>query len=303
MLFRGQIKKDFDQLISFNKAITGERRSYLAEDLAEIDEELKKINPELNTLNRRRSGMLKSLTSTDSFTRYKQATSDLVTLRADIAGLEMQRQHLHRLQELRTAVRTLTEERIDLQTEIELDVDAQNADATSLFSQVRLFFNEIIEEVIDRKALLSVFTNQQGHLEFRAEILDEAGNATSADLGTTYRKLLCIAFDMAILRAHLNKKFPRFVYHDGVFETLDPRKKANLLGVIRKYDALGIQALITLIDTDMPLESDIPSILSLDDVPETLAFDIGASPFADDEIVLRLHDEDISGLLFKMKPW
>ena len=45
MLFRGQIKKDFDQLISFNKAITGERRSYLAEDLAEIDEELKKINP------------------------------------------------------------------------------------------------------------------------------------------------------------------------------------------------------------------------------------------------------------------
>ncbi|MFZ2077034.1 MAG: DUF2326 domain-containing protein, partial [Xanthobacteraceae bacterium] len=34
-----------------------------------------------------------------------------------------------------------------------------------------------------------------------------------------------IGFDMALLRAHLDHKFPRFVYHDGVFESLDPRKK------------------------------------------------------------------------------
>ena len=27
------------------------------------------------------------------------------------------------------------------------------------------------------------------------------------------------------LRAHLDDKFPRFVYHDGVFESLDDRKK------------------------------------------------------------------------------
>lgn len=303
ILFVGQIKKDFDQLISFNKAITEERRTYLVEELTEIEEDLKKINAELNTLNRHRTSMLKSLTSTDSFSRYKQATTETVTIRADIATLETQRQHLHRLQELRAAVRALTEERIDLQTKIELDVDTQNTDTTSLFSKVRLFFNEIIEEVIDRKALLSVFTNQYGHLEFKAEILDEAGNATSAHLGTTYKKLLCIAFDMAILRAHLNKKFPRFVYHDGVFETLDRRKKANLLSVIRQYEALGIQSLITLIDTDMPQDSDIPSIFDLYDAPEMFRLDLADSPFTDDEIVLRLHDEDISGLLFKMKPW
>jgi uncharacterized protein YydD (DUF2326 family) len=127
------------------------------------------------------------------------------------------------------------ESRDQLQSEIEADVEQQNSDKESLFSTIRLFFNDIVEEVIIRKALLSVSPNSQGHLEFRAEILDESGNTTSADLGHTYRKLLCIAFDMALLRAHLDDKFPRFVYHDGVFESLDDRKKEKLLMVIRQY--------------------------------------------------------------------
>lgn len=94
-----------------------------------------------------------------------------------------------------------------------------------IFSSIRVFFSELVESVIDRKALLRVSPNKEGHLEFNADILDEAGNATSADLGHSYRKLLCIAFDMALLRAHLDQKFPRFVYHDGVFESLDDQKK------------------------------------------------------------------------------
>lgn len=303
VLFRGQIKKDFDQLISFNQAITQERRTYLREELAEVDEELRTINPELAALNRRRAGMLKSLTNTDSFTRYKQASSELVTLRADITALEAQRAHLHRLQELRATVRTLTEERVALQTMIEVDVDGQNTNAASLFSQVRLYFSEIIEDVIDRKALLSVSTNQQGHLAFNAHILDEAGNTTSADLGTTYRKLLCIAFDMAVLRAHSDTKFPRFAYHDGVFESLEWRKRVNLLKVIRQYNTFGIQSIITLIDTDMPKSSDIPSILFLDEAAEMQELEAKDSPFDENEIILLLHDEDVTGLLFQMQPW
>ena len=192
----------------------------------------------------------------------------------------------HRLQELRTEIRSLIEERGRLQTQIEADVEQQNSDKNSLFSTIRLFFSEIVEEVIDRKALLSVSPNKEGHLEFRAEILDESGNTTSADLGHTYRKLLCIAFDMALLRAHLDERFPRFVYHDGVFESLDDRKKENLLAAIRRYDGLGIQTTITLIDSDLPARNgQIGSV-----------FEVG-------EIILTLHDEDDQGRLFKMKVW
>ena len=50
VLFKGQIKKDFQQLIAFNRAITDERRGYLQEERAEVEAELKRINAELNTL-------------------------------------------------------------------------------------------------------------------------------------------------------------------------------------------------------------------------------------------------------------
>jgi uncharacterized protein YydD (DUF2326 family) len=285
IFFQGQIKKDFQQLIAFNRAITEERRGYLQEERSEVETELKRINTELNSLGKKRSEMLSFLSDTDFFSKYKQFSNEMITLRADITSLERQRGFLHRLQALRTDIRSLTEERNNLQTLIEVDVEQQNADQESLFSIIRLYFSEIVEEVIDRKALLSVSPNQFGHLEFKAEILDESGNATSADMGHTYRKLLCIAFDLATLRAHVNEKFPRFVYQDGVFESLDDRKKENLLIVIRRYTEFGLQPIVTLIDSDLPKR--------MCDEPV----------FMTNEIILTLHDESEQGRLFKMSSW
>lgn len=283
--FSGQIKRDFQQLIAFNKAITDERRGYLVEERGQIESDLKTVNSELNLLGKRRSEMLAFLSSTDAFAKYKRLSGELVTLRADIEGLERQREFVHRLQQLRTDIRNLAEEKTHVQTAIEADVEAKNADGDSLFSRIRLFFNEIVEDVIDRKALLSVTVNQQGHLDFRAELLDDTGIATSADRGFSYKKLLCIAFDLAVLRAHLDEAFPRFAFHDGVFESLDDRKKENLLSVIRQYADLGLQSIVTLIDSDMPPRE-------------------GNDPvFAPSEIVALLHDEGDHGRLFKMKAW
>jgi uncharacterized protein YydD (DUF2326 family) len=284
--FKDQIKKDFEQLISFNKAITDERRAYLQEERVEIETNLKTVNADLNALGKRRSDMLSFLSATDIFSKYKQVSDEMVGLRADITSLERQRGFLARLQELRADIRAVNEERERLQVQIEANVELQNSDNKSLFSTIRLFFSEIVEEVIDRKALLSVSPNKDGHLDFKAEILDESGNRTSADLGHTYRKLLCIAFDMALLRAHLDQKFPRFVYHDGALESLDDRKKKNLLETIRHYADFGIQTVITLIDSDLPKREAE-----------------GESVFTENEIVLTLHDENQQGRLFRMKAW
>jgi len=286
VVFAGQIKRDFEQLIAFNRAITDERRAYLKEELAEIDRELKRVNAELRELGQVRRDELAFVAGTDVFAKYKLATDEIVTLRADIAMLERQRVSLRRLQDLRAEIRSATETLGHLQTRIEQDVELQNSEKTSLFSKIRLYFSEIVEAVVDRKALLSVAPNQQGHIEYGAVILDEAGNSTSAGLGTTYRKLLCVAFDLAVARAHLDGRYPRFVFHDGVFEALDDRKKRNLLEVMRHYADLGLQQVVTVIDSDLPTRME------------------GEAPLFDGaEIVLNLHDEDETGRLFKMRPW
>ncbi|MEM9454613.1 MAG: DUF2326 domain-containing protein [Myxococcota bacterium] len=128
--------------------------------------------------------------------------------------------------------------------------------------------------------------NAKGNIEFRVSIVDAEGKATSAGEGHTYGRLLCIAFDLAVVRAHLGQPWPHFVYHDGALETLDPRKKLNLIDVIREYSRLGIQHIVTLIDSELPHDAE----------GKRLDFD-------DDEIILRLHDEGEEGLLFRMEPW
>jgi uncharacterized protein YydD (DUF2326 family) len=286
VLFKGQIRREFEQLIDFNRAITEERREYLIEEQKEIESELTTVGTELNKLGKKRADSLAFLSGTDVFDKYKLVTDELVALRTEILSLETRRAQLKVWQELREEIRKLTEDCRTLQANIEKDVNQKNADEKSLFSAIRIFFSEIVEDVIDRKALLSVSPNSNGHLELKADILDDSGNSTDAGLGHTYRKLLCIAFDLAVLRAHLSDQFPRFVYHDGVFESLDNRKKNNLLDVYRYYSELGLQPVITLIDSDSPP-----------------ANEEGNPPFADDEIVLRLHDEGEQGRLFKILEW
>ena len=119
-----------------------------------------------------------------------------------------------------------------------------------------------------------------------AEYLGADGKPSSEDQGKTYRQLLCAAFDLAVARAMLNEPYLRFLYHDGLLEGLDNRKKLNLIGTIRRFAALGIQQIVTVIDSDLPMN----------ETGERFAF-------RDDEVVLVLHDEDAGGRLFRMPKW
>ena len=285
VLFPGQLKRDFNQVIAFNKAITDERRQYLKGDLAEIDAELHAVQQRLETLAAERTSTLSFLTKDDVFTRYKKLSDELVTARADLINLERQRGFLHRLQQLRTEVRSVQDETTQLQTVIEKNVEDQNSEKLSHFSKIRVQFSEIIKSVISRRGLLSVSANKQGHLDFRAQILDEAGLPTSADEGFTYRKILCAAFDLSLAVVNMENNYPRFVFHDGIFESLDDRIKENLLVTIRSLSLRGVQQIVTLIDSDLPARSQETPV------------------FHSDEIILRLHDEGESGRLFKMKAW
>lgn len=74
------------------------------------------------------------------------------------------------------------------------------------------------------------------------------------------------------------------MYHDGILEGLDNRKKISYLNAIREVTArTGIQYILTLIESDLPR----------DDLDQRLEF-------APSEIVLRLSDDDESGRLFRM---
>lgn len=284
--FEGQIRKDFDQLVAFNRAITKERREALVGQRSEARARLDEIRVELTGLNEERRRSLEFLRQSDDLAKYKELGEELSTVQSELAVLEAKRTAASKFVELRREQRSLAEEVGALQTEVEDAIDAASGDAASRFESIRSYFAEIVDEVVGESAILGISMNSKGGIDFRAEFVNPSGTATSEDRGTSYRKLLCIAFDLALIRAYLNEKFPKFVYLDGALEALDPRKQEKLIEVFREYASVGLQPILSLLDSDLPAR--------LGDRAETLA---------QDDIVLALHDEGDKGRLFRMRSW
>ncbi len=284
--FDGQIKKDLEQLLSFNRAITKERRDALTQQRADAKNRASEIDKQLLGLNDERRRSLEFLRESDDLAKYKDMTQELASAQGELSTLEAKRVAASRLVELRRKLRSLDEEFGHLQTLVEDVLDAASKDEASRFATIRGYFSDIVSEVVGEGAVLAISMNSKGGLDFRAEFVGESGVATSEDRGTSYRKLLCIAFDLAIIRAYLDEKFPRFVYLDGALEQLDPRKREKLIGVFREYASSGLQPILSLLD------SDLPSPLGEDSLT-----------LSQEDVVLTLHDEGEEGRLFKMSSW
>lgn len=284
--FPNQIRKTFEDLIRFNRTITDERKGYLLAELKSLDADMQALERRLNDLNRRRGEALTFLRDADSIQKYRELNKRLVTLRAETERLVAQRDAFLRLREKERERSQLEERRAQVQYSLEDNIDAEARVPDSRYQAIRRYINEFTREVLDREALLSTRVNKEGNIEFSAEYLGADGKTSSEDQGKTYRQLLCAAFDLAVARAMLEQPYIRFLYHDGLLEGLDNRKKLNLIATVRRFAALGIQQIVTLIDSDLPI----------DDTGER--FD-----FHDDEVVLILHDQDDTGRLFRVPGW
>ncbi len=280
--FDGQLKKEFEDLLQFNRTITEEREQYLRQEMENIASEKQEIEKELVLLNKRRSEALAILRERESFSKYKKMGGKLIELKADSELLLRQKKAFTELRDLQKELSGLEREREKLKEEITDNI----AEPNRRYQNIRLYFSDIIKRVLDRDAVISTRVNESGNLEYSAEILNDSGQETSEALGNTYQKLLCIAFDMAVLREYICEDFIRFVYHDGIFEGLDDRKKENLIEIMREYSMYGIQQIATMIDSDLPI------------TPEGNRY-----RFETTEIIKILHDEGTEGRLFKMPIW
>ena len=280
--FGDQVKKDFDALEKFNKQLADERDEYLQKDLEELETQLVEIDGELAALNERRASALASLTDNESLSKYKRHTKQLVGRQADLETLRRTEIVLAELAEKRKEIKAKKKELDTVSAALEKAVTKQ----PDRYKSIRNYFDQIVKKVVDKHGNLYSQVNTNGHLEFAVEVLDAAAKTTSAGQGFSYGRLLCIAFDLAIMRAYIQESFPHFVFHDGLLETLDDRKKLNLIDVSREYCKLGIQHIVTVIESELPRMSNGRKFA-----------------FTTDETILVLTEEGDNGCLFKMPAW
>lgn len=281
--FPSSVKRNYDELLDFNKRISEERSARLTEQRQRLLDEQKTVNQDLSVLNKKREELLTVLQDTDTLNKYRRIQRNLTTLEASIAKLEVELEQLDKVAAIDKKIQTVVNQKAEVVGKIQEAVNEGN----ERYANVRTEFNRIVKRIMGVPAVLSISLNQKGNLEFEASLLKSETRLvpTSEDKGNSYRQLLCSAFDLSLLSEYSDDSFYRFVYHDGVLESLDERKKRQLLEVVHELCAnKGIQYIMTLIDADMPRDENDKRI-----------------PFQDSEIVRHLHDGSDEGRLFKME--
>lgn len=276
VLLPDNLVNDYEALLDFNKKVTKERNKYLREQISELENKLKFVLQQLAELNSRRNSELSVLQDKDTFRKFKTYEKKLAALEGEISSLEIQLKNIDQISLLNEQMEKINQQIKDTSKILKATI----AKSSDISSKIKSCFNNIFSSIFGVRALLYVRTNSNGNVEFNAEVAqDENSEATAEGQGSSYKKMLCVAFDLAVLATYSDKSFFRFVYHDGVFEGLDNRKKKLFIETVVRYcQQYHIQYIFSSIEDDIPA-------------------DILAS-FTAEQKCLVLNDEDDKGKLF-----
>lgn len=273
--------RNYEELVEFNKRITNGRTERLQNLRSKLLVEKDVVDRRIAVLDQKRQEALQLLQDRQTIQKYKELQRILIERERQVIELE---QRLSQLDQATNTQKEIDEENqklVETVTKVRRSVREEN----QIYSAIRRTFSECVERVLNVQALLSVSVNQNGNLDFNVRTLDRdtSKRETSEALGTSYKKVLSACFDLTLLIVYSSKAFYRFVYHDGIFEGLDNRRKVSFLNMVREAcDLYGIQYILTVIDSDLPRDDSDRKLL-----------------FTEEEIVRYLHDRGNEGRLFK----
>jgi len=279
--FPDQLVRDYDDLVEFNRRILTERQAALRDRAAALRQDITALEQGNAALSDRRREILKVLGGTDSLQKFKDLQRQIDQDRAQLALMETKSARLESLLAIQEDLRTTRARTVQLTAEIAQMVHQ----GSPRYLEIQRTFSRILKDVLGRTALLYLDQNGDGNLDPHAEFSDaDTDLHTEEDRGTSFRQLLCIAFDLAVLIVYAKEPFFHFVYHDGGLERLQNKIKLALLRVIREAGAVhGIQYVLSALSEDIPSQEDTENLC----------------PSAE-EIILTLDDSGDGGRLFKM---
>ncbi|MFT5757480.1 MAG: hypothetical protein ACI9LM_002214 [Alteromonadaceae bacterium] len=282
ILLGDQIKKSYEQLVEFNRKITVERTGFVKQQTNDFENQLIDVSSRLTELNNQKSQRVSFLTSTNAFEKYKEVSNRLLMINTEINSILRKLEISEQIKVKKSESRSLNSQKNEIIEKIRLNRESVIHSETSIYKTIKENFTSFVKTVLDKDGRISTEQNGEGNLVYHAGFVNGDLNFTSESDGCSYKKILCMGYDLAVNLAYKNQSFVRFIYHDGGLETLDNRKKIEFIKYVRSIPELhGTQYILTLIDSDLPA---------------------GIS-FSEEEIAIRLHDNGDNGLLFKMPPW
>jgi len=277
--FPDQIKRSYDELISFNKSLTKERNQALSARRRELLLVETDVARERNEQDKKRQEYKTILDSSDTLEKFKSLQKELAEQRARLTYLDKQYERLSVINDLLININRLKRERGEVSDSIRVQLAKDSVPRQKIAEN----FNNYCKHVLDHEGLFYLSQNGAGNVEFGIELKERIGSKISRQSeGKSYKQIICALFDLALLKAYENQSFYRFVYHDGILEGLDDRKKALFLDIVKDVVGSGnIQYMLSVIDSDIPRDVNGQRI-----------------EFSSEEIILQLHDGGDDGRTF-----
>lgn len=276
IFFPDALLEEYEKVVNFNKEITSERNQYLSESLATLKQELIEVETQLKILENKKSIIFTDITEKTTYDKFKKYQKELAKTEADIIILQNKLTSINKMSSIQEKINGLDADIKLKVAELKKEILKQN------HKHIRKLFNEFTMKVLNTPAILSVKSNKSNNIEFEAEYQNqEELIRTDLARGNTYKKILCAAFDTALLQFYSQNSFYKFVYHDGVLDSLDIRKKEKYIEHVR----------------EMANQSNIQYILT---VIESETYDLRSEyKFTEDEVRLVLSDESCGEKLFE----
>lgn len=276
IFFPDALLEEYEKVVNFNKEITSERNQYLSESLATLKQELIEVETQLKILENKKSIIFTDITEKTTYDKFKKYQKELAKTEADIIILQNKLTSINKMSSIQEKINGLDADIKLKVAELKKEILKQN------HKHIRKLFNEFTMKVLNTPAILSVKSNKSNNIEFEAEYQNqEELIRTDLARGNTYKKILCAAFDTALLQFYSQNSFYKFVYHDGVLDSLDIRKKEKYIEHVR----------------EMANQSNIQYILT---VIESETYDLRSEyKFTEDEVRLILSDESCGEKLFE----
>jgi uncharacterized protein YydD (DUF2326 family) len=272
LFFPEQLSKSYEQLLIFNQKITRERNEQIRETLKDKKIEQREINRKLIKLNKQKEQYRNLIQDTSLFKKYAQYQKQLIEIEHRLARFQNQLEAIEEIEEKRNRIEEDLKSKLEIvKKEIKSIVDTTAIN--EFYMSIRKTFSKIVKQILHETAIITIKGNSTYNIDFNPEFPNSA-----KDQGNTYYKILCVAFDLAILINYRNQSHFRFVYHDDIIAGDDNGVKNRFIDTIQEICIEhSIQYIFTVVKDNIPPSQDLS-----------------------ENIILELNDKSDEGKLFKM---
>lgn len=286
LFFSDQLKKDYEDLIQFNKDMTLERNKLLKTTIKSKISELEEIKKELKELNDKKEELLSFIQESNIFIKFKEYQKGLVKLEGQLFQLQEKLKTIDTILQKEKDIKDIKKK---LETTIEKIQDEYSKTSSNvIYKEIREKFATYYKSILNEDAYISWNINTSNNVDFNQPKVISDGEIkrdTAQGDGYTYGKLFCVAFDLALLTTYNKQSYYRFVYHDDVFANEDNGVKLRFLELINNVvENFDLQYIFSIIKDDLPTDGEDKPI-----------------KFNSQEVILELSDKDVSDTLFGFK--